>query len=145
MGLRDYTTARDRRLGSGLLHTIDRAVSRPMFALVVVAADGAWVGYSAVFGFPARIELVFQTLVAALTLAMVFVIQHTQSRQELVTQRKLDEILHALPGADDAIIALEEASDDEVSATHQSHRQRRQNAVKPEVSSGPDSSLSGGS
>jgi low affinity Fe/Cu permease len=81
------------------------------------------------------VDSVFQTLVAAVTLAMVFVIQHTQSREELVTQRKLDEILHALPHADNAVIALEEASDDEVSATHQSHRQRRQTAVEPHPSS----------
>jgi low affinity Fe/Cu permease len=140
MGLSRDIAARDRRLGSGLLHGIDRAVSRPLFALVVVAADVVWVGFSAAFGFPARVDSVFQTLVAALTLAMVFVIQHTQSREELVTQRKLDEILHALPRADDAVIALEEASDDEVSATHQSHRQRRQKAVEPETSSDAGSS-----
>jgi len=72
---------------------------------------------------------------------MVFVIQHTQSREEWITQRKLDEILHALPRADDAVIALEEAWNDEVSATHQSHRQRRQNAVRPEASSGPEQSI----
>jgi hypothetical protein len=60
MGLSGDTTARDRRLGSGLLHTIDGAVSRPLFALVVVAADVVWVVFSAVFGFPARLELVFQ-------------------------------------------------------------------------------------
>jgi low affinity Fe/Cu permease len=34
----------------------------------------------------------FQILVAALTLAMVFVIQHTQARQQAATQRKLNEI-----------------------------------------------------
>ena len=42
---------------------------------------------------------IFQTLVAALTLAMVFVIQHTQACQEAVTQHNLDEILQMLPAA----------------------------------------------
>jgi low affinity Fe/Cu permease len=37
---------------------------------------------------------------------MVFVIQHTQARQQAATQRKLDEILQALPGADNALMAL---------------------------------------
>jgi low affinity Fe/Cu permease len=144
MDLSRDTTAPDRRLGSGLLHGIDRAMSRPMFALAVVAADLIWVAFSAAIGFPARVELIFQTLVAGLTLAMVFVIQHTQSREELVTQRKLDEILHALPHADNAVIALEEASDDEVAATHQTHRQRRHSAVNPAVNpvSSPDSECS---
>ena len=54
-----------------------------------------WVLVSLADGFPGRWETVFQTLVAALTLtlAMVFVIQHTQARQQAATQRKLDEIL----------------------------------------------------
>ena len=42
---------------------------------------------------------ILQTLVAALTLAMVFVIQHTQACQKAVTQHNLDEILQALPAA----------------------------------------------
>jgi low affinity Fe/Cu permease len=47
---------------------------------------------------------------------MVFAIQHTQSREQLVTQRKLDELLRAQPGADDRLIAAEEASDEELDA-----------------------------
>jgi low affinity Fe/Cu permease len=39
-----------------------------------------WLVVSAAVGFPGRWETVFQTLVAGLTLAMVFVIQHTQAR-----------------------------------------------------------------
>jgi len=65
--------------------------------LVVLAAVVTWVGVSIAAGFPARWEVIFQSLVAALTLAMVFVIQHTQARHQRATQRKLDEILHALP------------------------------------------------
>ena len=49
---------------------------------------------------PARWETIFQTVVAALTLMMVFVIQHTQQRQQRATPRKLDEILQARPGTD---------------------------------------------
>jgi low affinity Fe/Cu permease len=68
-------------------------------------------------------------LVAALTLAMVFVIQHTQARQQAATQRKLDEILQALPGADNSLLALEHASDDELRAAGESHREIRQAAL----------------
>jgi low affinity Fe/Cu permease len=68
------------------------------------------------------------TLVAALTLAMVFVIQHTQARQQAATQRKLDEVLQALPGAENALLALEHASD-ELRAHSESHREIRQAAL----------------
>lgn len=119
--------------GSRLLHAIDRLASRPVLAMAIVAGDGLWVVYSLFVGFPARLETIFQTLVAALTLAMVFVIQHTQAREQLATQRKLDEILRALPHASNALIALEEASDDELGTVHRTHRELRQQAVEPEL------------
>ena len=45
---------------------------------------------------------------------MVFVIQHTQHREQLVTQRKLDELVRAQPGADDRLIAAEASTDAEL-------------------------------
>jgi low affinity Fe/Cu permease len=116
--------------GSRLLRHIDQVTSRPLVALALLTADGLWVGFSISVGFPTRIETVFQTLVAALTLALVFVIQHTQAREQLVTQRKLDEILHALPAADNSVIGLEDASNTELAALHSDHRQLRDQAIQ---------------
>ncbi len=62
---------------STLLSTLDRFTARPLLAVIVLCADLAWVTFSATVSFPARLETIFQTLVAAGTLAMVFVIQHT--------------------------------------------------------------------
>jgi len=75
---------------------------------------------------------IFQTLIAAVTLAMVFVIQHTQARQQIATQRKLDEILRVLPHAENSLIALEEAADATLVETQQAHRRLRREAVSPE-------------
>ena len=74
-------------------------------------------------------EGIFQSLVAALTLAMVFVIQHTQARQQAATQRKLDEILQALPGADNSLLTLEHASDQELRAAGHQHSGIRKAAL----------------
>ncbi len=126
-----YTPTTIAPQGSRLLHSVDRATSRPAIAWVLVSADTAWVVFSICFGFPARLETIFQTLVAALTLALVFVIQHTQSREQVVTQRKLDEILRALPQADNAIIGLEDATDRELAAVHEDHRTLRAQATQP--------------
>src|SRR6201996_5498480 len=101
----------DRAPGSRVLHAIDQLTSKPVVAWVLLSGDLLWLGFSVLVGFPARLETIFQTLVAALTFALVFVIQHTQTREQLVTQRKLDEILRALPGADNAVIGLEDATD----------------------------------
>jgi low affinity Fe/Cu permease len=94
--------------------------------VLVIGAAGVWIAVSIAIGFPARWETIFQTLVSALTLAMVFVIQHTQARHQRATQRKLDEILRALPGADNSLLTLEHASDTELRATADQHRRIRQ-------------------
>jgi len=93
--------------------------------VLIISAAGVWIVVSIAIGFPARWETIFQTLVSALTLAMVFVIQHTQARQQRATQRKLDEILLALPSADKALLTLEHASDAELRAAADQHRRIR--------------------
>jgi low affinity Fe/Cu permease len=128
---------RSRSAGSRLLHGADEWASRPATALIVLAADLAWVLLSLAVGFPGQRETVFQTLVAALTPAMVFVIQHTQARQQAATQRKLDEILQALPGADNALPSLEHASDGEPRASGHLHREIRQAALDEQSGQDP--------
>ena len=115
-----------RSPASLLLSKADRHASRPMAAVIVVTVAGTWLIVSIVTGFPARWETIFQTAVSALTLAMVFIIQHTQARHQRATQRKLDEILLAIPGTDNALVTLEHASDDELHSIGHQHRSIRQ-------------------
>ena len=118
-----------RSLVSVLLSKADRYASRPSAVVFVVAATAAWLIVSIVADFPARWETIFETVVAALTLAMVFIIQHTQARHQRATQRKLDEILLALPHTDNALVTLEHASDDELHFVGHQHRSIRQAAL----------------
>ena len=111
---------------SRLLRALDWLTSKSWVAVSVVVLDLVWVAFSARFEFPQRLESVFQTMVAAVTLAMVFVIQHTQARQQAVTQRKLDEILNALPEADPALITLERATGAELRRAAVRHREVRE-------------------
>jgi hypothetical protein len=50
--------------------TPDWWAARPTHALSVVAAVVVWVLFGALFGFPARLETVFQPLAAATTLSI---------------------------------------------------------------------------
>jgi len=50
------------------------------------------------------------------------VIQHTQSREQAATQRKLDELLRALPGAESGLIMLEEASEEAMNEVEEEQR-----------------------
>jgi low affinity Fe/Cu permease len=114
-----------RRPTSRMLHALDMVTSTSWFALTVVTLDLLWVLFSLWLQFPSRLERIFQTMVAAFTLAMVFVIQHTQAREQEATQRKLDEILAALPDADNSVISLEHAPDQELQAAARKHRDVR--------------------
>jgi low affinity Fe/Cu permease len=48
------------------------------------------------------------------TLVMLFVIQHTQSRHQLALQLKLDELIRTSPAADDQVVRIEAADVDEL-------------------------------
>lgn len=131
-----------RRPASQVLHGLDWLASKSWVAVTVVALDLLWVVFSIRFEFPTRLETAFQTLVAAVTLAMVFVIQHTQARQQAVTQRKLDEILRALPDADNALVTLEHASDRTLQQVTRKHRDVHERAAAPHTP--PDGTTSRG-
>jgi len=121
-----------RGFASRVLSAADEWASRPVTGLAVIALISIWIIVSAVTGFPDRLERAFEVLVAALTLAMLFVVQHTQARLEHATQRKLDELLHALPEADSTLVRLEHGSDAELRAAGDSHQRARQPATGPE-------------
>jgi len=75
--------------------------------------------------FSARWVAGFEVSVSAITVVMVFAILHTQGREQAATQRKLDELIHALPGADESLMMLEEASREDMLEVEDEHRNVR--------------------
>jgi low affinity Fe/Cu permease len=71
----------------------------------------------------------FEALASAVTLVMVFVLQHTQTRQQVALQHKLDEILRALPEADSGLIALESKSGETLQEVERRHSELRADEV----------------
>ena len=67
---------------------------------------------------------------ATLTVIMVFTIQHTQTREQAATQRKLDELLHATPGAAESLMMLEEAPEQFIRAVEEDQRAIRSELVE---------------
>jgi len=127
-----------RSLISRWLSKADRYASHPLTAVLVIGAAVIWIAISVAAGFPSQWEIVFQSVVAAVTLAVVFIIQHTQARHQRATQRKLDEILLALPGTDNALVTLEHASDAEQHSVGHQHRSIRQATVDDQAAAGSD-------
>jgi low affinity Fe/Cu permease len=105
-----------RPWGSRVIHRLGELSAHSGAGLLASAAVLGWVGVGLATGFPDWWETVLYSTSASVTLVMVFSIQHTQTRQESATQRKLDELLRSQPSADDSLIAVEEAPDHELEA-----------------------------
>jgi low affinity Fe/Cu permease len=97
---------------SRVVHRIDHLSSLPGASILVAAALLGAVIAGACVGFSSQWETGFAVGTSVVTLIMVFVIQHTQGREQAATQRKLDELLRALPEAESGLMMLEEASEE---------------------------------
>jgi len=80
--------------------------------VVALAIILVWALTGPVFGFSDTWQLVINTGTTIITFLMVFLIQHTQNRDALAMQLKLDEIIRANSTADNEIIFAEEESDE---------------------------------
>jgi low affinity Fe/Cu permease len=106
---------------SEVLDRLDRLLTQSAVAGVVGAVVGALVIGLAIAGFPESWSVAFSTVAAAITLVMVFVLHHTQRREEVATQLKLDELIRALPQADDHYVHVQAAANEEVEQLEQRH------------------------
>jgi low affinity Fe/Cu permease len=111
---RVITRNQQRSIGSRWLYRIDHYSSQPVVAITVIALLVTSLVIGVALDFPARWVIGFETGTSGVTLVMVFVIQHTQGREQAATQRKLDELLRALPEAQDDLIMLEDASEEKM-------------------------------
>ncbi len=80
----------------------------------------------AALGFPSIWTTAFEVGASFITLMMVVIIQHTQGREQTATQRKLDELLRALPQAESTLMMLEEESDETIQAVEDRQRLSKQ-------------------
>ena len=94
-----------------MLYRIDHYSSLPMAVVVVALLLVAVIAVGASIGFPPAWISAVEVGTSIVTLVMVVVIQHTQGREQTATQRKLDELLRALPGASSSLMMLEQAPD----------------------------------
>jgi low affinity Fe/Cu permease len=99
---------------SRFLHWLGELTSRASTAIVVTLLLLIFILVLGINGFPGNWQVGFSTTAEAITLVMLFVIQHTQSRQQAVLQLKLDELIRATPNADDLLVHIEAANDEEL-------------------------------
>ena len=121
---------------SKMIYHIDHYTSMSVVVMAFTACLIAMLILGAALGFPSSWVVTFEVAVSSVTLLMVFTIQHTQGREQEATQRKLDELLRATPGAAESLMMLEEAPKEFMIEVGENQREVRADLVDDdEVSS----------
>lgn len=123
---------------SRFLYRIEHYSSLPVVAVTITVVVVCLVAIGAAYGFPSRWVAAFEVSVSAVTLMMVFAIQHTQGREQAATQRKLDELIRALPGADQSFMMLEEAPREVMLDVEEDQRDIRSTASEDDATEGDE-------
>ena len=105
---------RQRHWSSRLLHRVGEVVSHSATGIIAAVVVAVWTVVGIVSRFPIWWQTTLYSVTGSVTFVMVFIIQHTQQRQTAATQRKLDEMLRSSEDANSALIAVEEAPDEDL-------------------------------
>jgi low affinity Fe/Cu permease len=93
---------------------VDEVTSRVGAAAGVAALLLVFMIGLAFAGYPSTWQMYFATASNAIVLVMLFVLKHTQDRQQTALQLKLDELIRASPVADDHLVQIERADEHEL-------------------------------
>jgi low affinity Fe/Cu permease len=95
---------------------------RPVTFMIAVAVIVIWGVTGPIFGYSDTWQLLINTGTTIVTFLMVFLIQHTQNRDTLALQVKLDELIIAMRGARNKMAAAEDLCDTDLEALHETFR-----------------------
>lgn len=105
----------ERQWSSRTIHRVGEIVAHSGAGVAAAACVVGWFILGVSFAFPSWWQVGLYSVTSSITFVMVFVIQHTQQRQTVAIQRKLDELIRT-SRADDRLIGVEEAPDDSLQA-----------------------------
>src|SRR5581483_1553427 len=97
---------------------------RPSAFVLATAIIVVWGVTGPLFGFSDTWQLVINTGTTIVTFLMVFLIQHTQNRDSLAFQVKLDELIIKLHGAGNELAGAEDLCDEDLEELHERYRKR---------------------
>jgi low affinity Fe/Cu permease len=106
--------------------------------LAVCVLTLVWLGSGPLFRFSDTWQLVINTVSNIVAMLMLFLIQNTQNRESAALQLKVDELLRAVRGAQNAFINLEELTEEDLVRIKERYAKLAENArEKSSVAMGP--------
>src|SRR3989475_4826915 len=90
------------------------ATGHPLAFLLAVGIILSWALTGPFYRFSDTWQLVINTGTTIITFLMVFLIQNTQNRDSAAMQLKLDELIRAVQGAHNALLDLEELTQEDL-------------------------------
>ncbi len=95
-------------------NNVTRASGRPLTFVIAFLIILTWGITGPIFNFSNTWQLVINTGTTIITFLMVFVIQHSQNKDTVAVQLKLNELIASNPHASNRLIVVEELSADEL-------------------------------
>ncbi len=105
-----------------------RVVGTSYAFIIALAVVVVWAVTGPLFHFSNTWQLVINTGTTIVTFLMVFLIQNTQNRDAEAVQLKLDELIRAAKGADNALMEVEDLSDAELTAVRERYAELAERA-----------------
>ena len=91
-----------------------KATGKPAAFLLATLVIIIWAVTGPIFKFSDTWQLVINTSTTIITFLMVFVIQHSQNKDTVAIQLKLNELIAASHDASNRLISIEDLTDDEL-------------------------------
>jgi len=93
---------------------VSKAAGEPYTFVIAIGVVIVWAISGPIFGFGDTWQLVINTGTTIVTFLMVFLIQNSQNRDTEALQIKLDELINAVRGANEALLDLEQLDEKEL-------------------------------
>lgn len=103
-----------RALFEKIAGKITRGTGSPLAFIIAAALIIAWLISGPMFGYSDTWQLIINTSTTIITFLMVFVIQHSQNKDTMALQLKLNELIASHDKASNRLIDIEDLTEEEL-------------------------------